>query len=84
MKNISSINSMRSRENFSRGILQALSRMPTDLTKSPCRKSLAKGTLRRRLLFSAPTSKVPICGRTTIAAHYVRAKELNLKNNFVY
>ena len=33
--------------------------------------------------FFTPTSEVPICGHATIAAHYVRAKELNLKNKTV-
>ena len=33
--------------------------------------------------FFTPTSEVPICGHTTIAAHYVRAKELSLKNNTI-
>lgn len=33
--------------------------------------------------FFTPTAEVPICGHATIAAHYVRAKELALKNNSV-
>ena len=33
--------------------------------------------------FFTPTNEVPICGHATIAAHYVRAKELKLKNNSV-
>lgn len=33
--------------------------------------------------FFTPTNEVPICGHATIAAHYVRAKELSLKNNTI-
>ncbi len=33
--------------------------------------------------FFTPTSEVPICGHATIAAHYVRAKKLNLPNQTV-
>lgn len=33
-----------------------------------------------RVRFFTPSSEVPICGHATIAAHYIRAKELNLGN----
>ena len=36
------------------------------------------------LRFFTPTKEVPICGHATIAAHYARAKENNLKTTRVY